>query len=63
MEEERASFSQREPDMRSAGAPKLSFSCKPVSDFKVVSTVKAFFSMHFLHAIKMLSPTHSSQMI
>lgn len=29
--------------MRSPGAPKLSFSCKPVSDFKAVSTVKAFF--------------------
>lgn len=54
MEEQRAGFSQREPDMRSPGAPKMSFSCKPVSDFKAVTTVKAFFyvfSSHYQDAI------------
>lgn len=43
MKEQRAGFSQREPDMRSPGTPKLSFSCKRVSDFKAVPQSRHFF--------------------
>lgn len=60
MEEQRPGFLQREPDTRSPGAPKLSFSCTPVSDFKAVTTVKTFFyafSSHYQDAI-----THTFQL-